>query len=174
MSADKVDIIIIRGAPASGKSQTAKKLAEYFPKGVRMEIDNLRSMVISVDWTNQTEHVNILTLSTKLVFDFIKLDFKPIIVVDTFSDNKLIKYLDDLTKIDTDLNIKIFGLYTTENELNNRLKLRTNGEFNNFEICQNLNRKVKNEKYQNEYQIDTTDLLAIDTSNLIYNQLIND
>jgi tRNA A37 N6-isopentenylltransferase MiaA len=126
MSAAKVDIIIIRGAPASGKSQTAKKLAEYFSKGVRMEIDNLRSMVISVDWTNQTEHVNILTLSTKLVFDFIKLDFKPIIVVDTFSSNKLIKYLDDLTKIDTDLNIKIFGLYTTENELNNRLKLRTN------------------------------------------------
>jgi tRNA A37 N6-isopentenylltransferase MiaA len=174
MSADKVDIIIIRGAPASGKSQTAKKLAEYFPKGVRMEVDNLRSMVISVDWTNQAEHINILTLSTKLVNDFISLGFKPIIVVDTFSGTKLIKYLDDLLKINKTLNIKVFGLFTSDSELYKRLEIRKNGEFNDLAICQKLNNEVINEKYNNEFQIDTSDLQAIDTSNVIYTQLIND
>ena len=174
MDTNKIDILIIRGAPASGKSQTAKSLTTYFPKGVRMEIDNLRSMVISVNWTNQAEHINILTLSTKLVIDFIKLDFKPIIVIDTFSGNKLSKYLEDLYKLDKNLNVKIFGLFTTKEELNKRLAVRANGEFKDYSICHNLNNEVKNEKYQIEYQIDTSDLLPIDTSNLIYNKLIND
>ena len=59
-----------------------------------MEIDNLRSMVISVDWTNQNEHINILNLSSRLVLDFLQLGFSPIIIVDTFSGDKMIKYLE--------------------------------------------------------------------------------
>ena len=83
MEKTAADIIIIKGAPASGKSHTAKSLSKHFPKGARIEVDNLRNMVISVDWKNQTEHINILNLSANLVNEYLQLGFKPVIVVDT-------------------------------------------------------------------------------------------
>ena len=70
---EKTDIIIIRGAPGSGKSQTAKSLSQVFPKGVRLEVDTIRQMVISVDWKNQQEHIDMLQASTKLVYEFLQL-----------------------------------------------------------------------------------------------------
>lgn len=171
MKSEKLDIVIIRGAPGSGKTQSAKCLSEFFPKGVRIEIDNLRSMVISVDWTSQSEHINMLNLSTKLVYDFIKLGFRPVIVVDTFSGDKILKYLDNLHKLDGDLSIKFFGLYTTEDELKNRIESRSKEEYKDFNICQRLNEDVRKIKYDVEYQIDTTGQLPMETAKNIYNQL---
>lgn len=156
MNPSKTDIIIIRGAPGSGKSQTAKCLSKYFPEGVRLEIDNLRSMVISVDWTNQTEHISILNLSTRLVFDFLELGFNPIIVVDTFSGDKMFKYLEQLHQKDENLCIRIFGLIISNDELKRRIELRKNGEFKDLTISLIINESVKRSKYEGEMQIDTT------------------
>ena len=82
MQSEKVDIIILRGAPGSGKSQTAKSLSKFFPKGAKLEVDVLRQMVISVDWKNQKEHINLLQVSTGLVYDFIWQGFNPVIVTE--------------------------------------------------------------------------------------------
>lgn len=167
----ETDIIILRGAPGSGKSLSAKSLTKYFPKGVRIEIDNIRSMVISVDWTNQDEHISILNISTKLVYDFIKLDLKPIIVVDTFNGDKVKRYIDELSKLDNTLSIKVFGLFTTESELEKRINARTNGEFKDFNICKKLNADVHKFKYDNEILIDTTGVLPVETAKIIYNDI---
>lgn len=169
----KIDIIILRGAPASGKSQTAKSLSQSFPKGVRLEVDTLRQMVISVDWKNQQEHINMLQVSTGLVHDFLKLGFKPVIIVDTFSGDKINKYLDTLYQLDKDLSIKIFGLFTNDDELRKRLELRSNGEFRDFGICKRLNDDVRKIKYNTEFQIDTTGLLPMQTAEIIYGQINN-
>ena len=120
MLTERTDIIILRGCPGSGKSQTAKSLSNFFPKGVRMEVDNIRQMVISVDWKNQQEHIDMLQASTKLVFEFLQFGFNPVIVVDTFSGDKVNKYLDTLYQLDNNLSIKIFGLFTTADELKRR------------------------------------------------------
>lgn len=173
MRDNKVDIIIIRGAPGSGKSQTAKNLSKHYPKGVKMEVDVLRQMVISVDWKNQDEHINLLTLSTRLVYDFLNLGFSPVIVVDTFSGDKIEKYLEHLYELKQELSIKIFGLYVTEEELRRRLEFRTSDEFRDFPICKKLNDDLLKKKYANECQIDTTGLLPNQTSDFIYNQINN-
>src|SRR5882724_2148092 len=104
--AKEADIIILKGAPASGKSQTAQRLTQFFPKGVKVEVDILRQMVISVEWTNQEEHINVLQVSARLVHDFLKLGFKPVIVVDTLSGDKITKYLETLNQFDRPLTIK--------------------------------------------------------------------
>ena len=130
-------------------------------------------MVISVDWTNQSEHINMLNISTKLVYDFIKLGFHPVIVVDTFSSDKIVKYLDNLNQLDKDLSIHVFGLYTTEEELKRRIQSRKKGEFRKYDICQRLNEEVMKKKYVGEYQIDTTGLLAKETAKIIYDNLNN-
>jgi hypothetical protein len=174
MQNENIDIIIIRGAPASGKSHTAKSLSQFFPKGVRIEVDNLRNMVISVDWKNQNEHINILNLSTKLVVEYLQLGFKPVIIVDTFSGDKILKYLTDLKQLNEDLSIKIFGLYTTDEELKKRTDLRGSEEFRDLSICLRLNSDVLKYKHQSEYQINTTGLLPIETAKLIYEQSLNE
>lgn len=172
MQNGKPDIIILRGAPASGKSQTAKSLSQIFPKGVRLEVDTIRQMVISVDWQNQEEHINMLQISAGLVYDFLNLGFYPIIVIDTFSGDKINKYLDTLHQLDKDLKVKVFGLYVTDDELIRRLELRSNGEFRDFSICKKLNDDVLKIKYKSEFQIDTTGLLPKQTAGIIYGRII--
>ena len=173
MRNNQIDVIIIRGAPGTGKSQTAKCLAEFFPQGVRMEIDKLRSMVISVDWTNQTEHINILEISTKLVCDFLKIGFKPVIVVDTFSGNKILKYLTDLQELNNKLNIAEFGLYTSTKELTKRINKRKKGEFKDVDTCLKLNDDVMKIKPETEIQIDTTNRKPQETAQIIIKQVNN-
>ncbi|HEY9206031.1 MAG TPA: AAA family ATPase [Candidatus Methanoperedens sp.] len=172
MLSENPDIIILRGAPGSGKSQTAKSLSQFFPKGVRMEIDDLRSMVISPDWTNQNEHVNILNISTKLVIDFIKLGFRPMIVIDTFSGDKILNYLEKLNHLNNNLSVSIFGLYTTEEELKRRIESRNKGEFRDFNVCKKLNDDVQKIKYDGEFQINTTGLSPNETAKIIYNKIM--
>jgi len=167
----KVDIIIIKGAPGSGKSLSAKALSNFFPSGVRMEIDNLRSMVISVDWTNQAEHISILNLSTRLVIDFLRLKYQPVIVVDTFSGNKIDGYLETLFKTDKNLSVKIFGLISSDEELEKRIATRKDGEFKDIEVCKKLNHDVLKHKQPDEVLIDTTGLSPIETARAIFDQI---
>jgi hypothetical protein len=171
MQSDKTDIIILRGAPGSGKSQVAKSLSKFFPKGVKLEVDSIRQMVISVDWKNQQEHINMLEVSTRLVHNFLKIGFAPVIMVDTFSGNKLNKCLHNLYQMDDELSIKIFGLFTTEDELRRRIDFRSNGEFKDLRICKKLNDEVPKLKYDGEIQIDTTILSPLQTAHIIYKRL---
>jgi len=168
---EKTDIIILRGSPGSGKSQTAKSLSKLFPKGVRMEVDTIRQMIISVDWKNQQEHIDMLHASTKLVFEFLQFGFSPIIIVDTFSGDKIKRYLETLYSLDEKLKIKIIGLYTTDEELKNRLDKRTNEEFRDFPICKKLNDDVLKWKQDNELQINTTGLTPTLAAEKVYRQI---
>jgi hypothetical protein len=165
-------IVIIRGAPASGKSQTAKCLAKLLPNGVRLEIDTLRQMVVSVDWINQSEHISILQASAGLVYDFLKAGFRPIIVVDTFSGDKLDNYLTKLYQLEPGFSIKVFGLTVTEDELRKRTDMRSDDEFRDFDVCRKLNMDVLRRKYDGETQIDTSNLSAEQTAEIVYEGLV--
>ena len=167
----ETDVIIIRGAPGSGKSQTAKSLSKYFAKGVRFEVDIIRQMVISVDWQNQQEHINMLNASTKLVFEFLHYGFKPVIVVDTFSGDKIKGYLNSLFQLNKNIEVKIFGLYTSPKELKRRLDVRTTNQFKDFSICQKLNDDVLKWKHESEFQLDTTGVTSDFTASRIYSEI---
>ena len=162
------DVIIIKGAPGSGKSLTAKNLAAFFPKGVRLEVDTIRQMVISVDWTNQQEHINMLQLSTDMVANFLKLGFSPVIIVDTFSGDKLNRYLQILAENNDSPDISVFGLVVTDEELRARLELRGSDQFRDFLICKKLNDHARKHRVADEIQVDTTGLSAENTARIIY------
>ena len=165
------DIIILKGAPASGKSQTAKSLTLFFPKGVKIEVDILRQMVISVDWKNQAEHINLLQVAARLAYDFHKLNFKPVIVVDTFSGDKIKNFIATLKQLDASLCIKIFSLYVTEDVLKKRLEARPVGEFKDFGISKKLNEDVLKYRFDAEHQIDTSADLPAQTAEMIYREI---
>jgi adenylate kinase family enzyme len=168
------DILIIKGAPGSGKSQTSKSLAKFFPKGARIEVDNIRNMITSVDWQNQGEHINMLSASTNLVIDFLKYGFSPVIIVDTFSGDKIKQYIQELVFLDNALSIKVFALFTSDDELRKRLAKRSENEFRDFSICKKLNDDVIKIKEEFEILIDTTGLLPHDTAKIIYQSSLID
>ena len=169
-----IDVIIIKGTPGAGKSETAKALSKYFMKGVRLEVDTIRSMVISTDWKNQQEHINMLQVAAEMVYNFLKFEFKPIIVVDTFSGDKINGFLEEIYKLKNDLSIKIFGLYVTDEELKRRLELRPSDKFKDFTISKKQNDDILNIKYENEILIDTTSQTAEETAIKIFDTLIQD
>ena len=124
-----------------------------------------------MDWTNQDEHISILKLSTSLVTDFLRLKYQPVIVVDTFSGNKIKSYLDTLFKLDKNLSVKIFGLYTSDEELEKRISTRKDGEFKDIEVCKKLNHDVLKHKHPDEFQIDTTGMSPLEVARRIFDQI---
>jgi len=167
MTSTTPDVIIIRGAPGSGKTEAAKFLAAHLQKGVRLEVDTLRSMVISVNWTNQAEHISILSLSATLVHGFLDLGYKPVIVVDTFSGRKLTKYLAELQSTGRQLDVRIFALFVTPDILRQRIEMRPDGQFKDIDICQKLNSDVIKHKQHDEQRIDNSDMTPEETAELI-------
>lgn len=142
MSVPTPDVIIIRGAPAVGKTTLSKELAKYFPKGVRLEVDTLRSMVISVDWTNQQEHKDVLQVAAQLTRQFLGLGFRPVLVVDTFSGDKVKPFLDAINEPDLGLQVKTFALHASPEVLARRLAARPQDQFRDLAVSKKLNSDV--------------------------------
>ncbi len=171
MQAKPSDIIILRGAPGSGKSQTAKSLSQLFPRGVRLEVDTIRQMVVAVDWKNQQEHITMLQVAAGLAWDFLRRGFSPVMVVDTFSGDKIFGFMDRIHHFDSNLTISVFGLFTTEDELERRLALRQHGEFRDVAISKKLNSDLLKIRQEAETLIDTTGLLPAETARKIYESM---
>lgn len=162
------DVVTIRGAPGTGKTETSKCLAHFFPKGVRLEVDTLRFMVINSDWTNQAEHINILNLSTNLVAGFLDLGFRPVIVVDTFSGDKLTGFLAKLRSLDENMDVHCFAMVVAAEALKARVERRPADHYKDIEVCQKLNSDTVKHLQSFEQLIDNTELTPEQTAEAIY------
>lgn len=154
------DVIIIRGAPGSGKTELGKALAKHYPHGARVEVDALRKMVISVNWTDQAEHIKLLGLAAGTTAEFVRLGFRPVIVIDTFSGDKVDGFLDRLSRTCPGLNIRLYALYLSEEVLAQRLISRPDGLFKDLAIATKLNADVLRIRRPEEIQINSSDLSA--------------
>ena len=112
-----------------------------------------------------------LAVSAKLALEFLSSKFSPVILVDTFSGDKIIRFLEIVESQIESSEIRIFGLYTSDEELRHRLDLRDENEFRDFVICQRLNGDLQKWKSSNEVQIDTTGLVASETAERIISYL---
>lgn len=174
MSASRVDVIIIRGAPGVGKSQVAKVLAGRFPKGAKVEVDALRKMVNSVRWTDQDEHIKLLGLAARVTSEFARMGFRPVIVVDTFSGDKVNGFLHTLKQHDAQFHVALFGLTAAAEILAQRLNGRPQDQFKDFEIARQLNADVVKIRRPEEVQVDTSALSPEQTADRIINALLGD
>jgi len=140
---------------------------------VKVEVDVLRKMVISVDWKNQQEHINLLQVAARLTHQFINIGFSPVIVVDTFSGDKIDRFIDTLRELDASFETKLFGLYVSDEVLRTRLEARSWDEFKDFVISKKLNEDVLKIKHASEFQIDTTGRSPAQTAEVVYRHLID-
>jgi predicted kinase len=167
MNANHPDVIVVRGAPGSGKTLTTKCLARRFPGGVRIEVDTLRSMVISVNWTSQPEHIAILSLSAELVVGFLRLGYGPVLVDDTFSGDKLAAFVAQLRSRQPDIDARLFALTTEPTVLDRRVESRPADHFKDRGICQRLNADVPRHMQPGELLIDNSALTPEQTADAI-------
>lgn len=167
MSGTAPDVIVIRGAPGSGKSQTAKCLAARLGRGARVEVDTLRAMLIDVNWTDQAEHIGVLSLSTHVVAGFLKIGRRPVIVVDTFSGDKLERFLTELRTLQSGVDVRVFALVTAPAVLRARVENRPADGFKDVGICSKLNADVVKHRRPDEQLIDNSALTPDEIVDLI-------
>lgn len=167
MSAKLPDVFVIRGAPGSGKSETAKCLAARLGKCVRVEVDTIRAMVIPTDWTNQTEHINVLSLTVELVAGFIRMGHSPVIVVDTFSGKKLFEFLAKLKLLNQRLKVSVFSLVVSSDILRERVNRRPSNQFKDIDISEKQNSDIMEQSESSERLIDNSELTPVEVVDLI-------
>lgn len=152
------DLILLKGPPGVGKSTTAKLLSRHFPQGVRLEVDTLRQMVISVDWKNQLEHRMVLALSAVLAAGFLRSGCCPVLLVDTFSGDKIDGFLADFRSECPGARVFVAVLHASDRTLCERIMNREVGAFKNVEIATQINHDAIVGVRPFESLIDTTDL----------------
>jgi len=139
--------------------------------GVRLEVDTIRQMVISVDWKDQKEHIQLLDVAASMTLDFLEHGFHPVMVIDTFSGDKINRFLEKLLVRNNAPSIKLFGLFASDDEMKRRLENRSEAEFRDALISKKLTEDMLRWKRDEELQFDTTGLVPEQTADLIYKAL---
>ena len=146
------DLIIVRGAPAVGKSTLAKRIRQEFHKGFLVEVDNMRCILNSVDLYQKQQHLNALDATASLIKSYLKSGYSPGIVIDSFDSTKLSIFTAKFKKI----NFLIISLYASNDVLKNRLLNRENG-FKDWTATKYLNEEIINHRNNNEILLDTSE-----------------
>jgi predicted kinase len=160
-------LILLKGAPGVGKSTTAKLLVCHFTSGVRIEVDTLRGMVIDVKWTDQAEHRKLLTLSAHLAAGFLRSGFAPVILIDTFSGDKVDHFLSVFRSECPQSRIFVAVLHAADDVLRQRVLSRDAEAFRDTTIATRINQESVHGAKPFETLIDTSDLIPTDVANAI-------
>lgn len=162
------DLILLKGAPGVGKSTAAKALALHLPSGVRIEVDNLRSMVNTVKWTDQSEHRAVLTLGAKLAAGFLRAGFGPVIVVDTFSGDKVDGFLGAFRAEFPQGQVCVNVLHASDAVLRTRVLGRDADGFRDLTIACQINQEVVRDARPFETMIDTSGITPSEVAHTIF------
>lgn len=168
------DVLVIRGAPGSGKSEAAKRLAARLGHGARVEVDTLRAMIVPVNWTDQMEHIAVLSLAVGVVAGFLRMGHRPVIVVDTFSGDKLGRFVKDLETTHLGARVRAFSLAPSNLALRARVESRPDGGFKDVRVCEKLNSDVARRLLPGELLIDNSDLTPEESVDVIVRACADD
>lgn len=147
---------MIKGAPGVGKSTAARLVSRQFPAGALIEVDTLRRMVIDVNWKDQAEHRGVLDLSARLAADFLRARFSPVILVDTFSGDKVHGFLTAFLSERPQGRAFVAVLHASDDILKQRVEHREADGFRDMTICARINHEVVLDVSPFETLIDTS------------------
>lgn len=131
-------------------------------------------MIVNVDWANQADHIGVLALTIEVVAHFLSLGHGPVIVVDTFSGDKLLRFLMDLGGRLPDAAVGVFTLVPRPSVLRARVLGRPAREFRDLPICVKLNEEMVRHLHPCERIIDNSDLSPEETVDAILGERLLD
>jgi len=164
-------IIIIHGAPGSGKSTTAKMLHEklrspWFEFGWIPEFRNLNPHT-EISWEQETE-ISFENL-VLVVKNYIHHGFKNIIITDINFDSQILK----LSEVFDGFDYKLFTLYADDETLKTRILTRDNGNtFKDWESSLESNKLLASRPLlENESRICTEHMTTAEVVDKIMEEL---
>ena len=83
------DIIVVRGAPGSGKSSVARHLGKQLPTGATIEVDTVRGMIHHIQWERDEEHIDAIHAAVRATIAYLERGYRPVVLVDTFGFGRL-------------------------------------------------------------------------------------
>jgi hypothetical protein len=137
-----------------------------------VEVDLVRKMVNAVDWTNQQEHIRMLDVAAGLAHNLASEGYRPVLVVDTFSGNKIERFLEILRGLQPARTVRIFALHAAEDVLRQRLVERPADGFKDFDISRRLNSDVLSARDPRERLVDSSRLEPAEIARMIYEDLV--
>lgn len=151
-----IDVIVLRGAPGTGKTTAGRFLARSFPHGVTIEVDLVRWMINSATWTEDgPEHRNALDASRELMLAYLRSEYRPVVFIDNMGDQAVTNLVGALK----DYRYHLFALVAREEVLRKRLEMRKGG-FRDVAACLAMSRAITRAYVLGETTIDTSDLEA--------------
>lgn len=165
------DLIIIAGAPGSGKSTVGKILRDKL-RSPFIELWMLREMHLDENWTaaNTTEERMSVEHLIYLIRNYQKHGYRPVVVTDLKDEG-----VEELVKtFHPNITLKIFTLYVSdESELTRRImdETRTSGYRRVTEALQRNRTISERPRYVNEYIIDNTNLSIEETVSTVISLL---
>jgi hypothetical protein len=102
------------------------------------------------------------------------LGFKPVLVVDTFSGDKVKDFLDTVNNPDIGLQVKTFALHASTEVLARRLAARPQDQFRDLAVSKKLNSDVLKIPRPADILLDTSNQTAQQSAEALINALNED
>lgn len=153
-----IDVLLLRGAPGSGKSTLAARLREHqaLRRGAVIEVDQLRSMVTRVDWTDQAVHAAAVAMAVDGALLLRRAGVGPVVIVDTFAWSSLAGAQARLAA--AGLQHATLSLWVRGRELGRRLSERTRG-YRDLAGALSINAAIADSELRSrEWLLDASDL----------------
>jgi hypothetical protein len=83
------DYIVLRGAPGTGKTTTARLLMQLANRGATIEVDDIRKMINGVVWKSHQQHFDAIYAAAAAAKAYRKCGYQPIVFVDTLAFGSL-------------------------------------------------------------------------------------
>lgn len=119
------DVIVIRGPSGVGKSEVSRILRSLLQTGVVIDVDEVRSQLVNIDWSNSKQHTQVLTVVCGMITTYLQLGYNPCILIGTFNN----KRLNVLAKEFVSKKLLFISLFAKDDVLLKRLLLRENSYF---------------------------------------------
>lgn len=145
------DVIIIRGAPGSGKSSVARHVTRRLTSGATLEVDVLRRTIHGICWEDHDVHLEAIYAAMGAAHRYLDRGRSPIVFVDTLGFGRLELVLAALGSMPTG----VHSLVCRDPQLTIRLGLRVSG-YRNVRDARRFNKHIAADPVRQETIIDTT------------------
>lgn len=156
------DFIIIRGAPGTGKTTTARLIMRRLQNGVTIEVDSIRKMINGITWENHQQHFDAIRAAAQTAKAYHACGYRPIVFVDTLGFGTLDIALEALNS----QSISIYSLVCSPRVLAMRLWCRIGG-FRDVAKSTRFNAHVLSDEVHGCRRIDTSRVKARDVTEQI-------